>query len=239
MSPSDERRAMLGAVIWSLVPPAGALVAATPARPARRAAMIEVVPASPGLRRCPGRRRRLAHRRKRRHHDASGRQWRGQDDDAARHRRPHPPRSCRHASIDGIDAQTSRMAALKRLGFFADRFGLYLRASPRASISNLPAHCTGFRCRALNTAVDRAIALLDMGAIAGRRTAGMSQGQQVKIALGRAIVHRPPNLILDEPTRGLDIFAVRLLRALLKHLRDEGVCILPADAAGRPKPPPE
>lgn len=130
-----------------------------------------------------------------------------------------------HAAIDGIEVQNNRIAALRRLGFFADRFGLYPRLTAREHLE-LSAALHGLGGAPLNAAVDRAISLLDMGSIADRRTTGMSQGQQVKIALGRAIVHRPPNLILDEPTRGLDIFAVRLLRALLKRLRDEGVCIL-------------
>jgi sodium transport system ATP-binding protein len=128
-------------------------------------------------------------------------------------------------AIDGLDVRQNRIAALKRLGFFADRFGLYPRLTVREHLE-LSAALHGLRGPVLTTAVTRTIGLLDMGAIADRRTAGMSQGQQVKCALGRAIVHKPANLILDEPTRGLDIFAVRLLRDLLKRLRGEGLCIL-------------
>ncbi len=129
------------------------------------------------------------------------------------------------ATIDGIEVRQNRLAALKRLGFFADRFGLYPRLTVREHLE-LSAAVHGLKGLALSTAVDRTITLLDMGGIADRRTVGMSQGQQVKAALGRAIVHKPANLILDEPTRGLDIFAVRLLRELLKRLRGEGLCIL-------------
>ncbi len=128
-------------------------------------------------------------------------------------------------AIDGLDVRRDRIAALKRLGFFADRFGLYPRLTVREHLE-LSAAVHGLKGPALTSAVQRTITLLDMGSIADRRTAGMSQGQQVKAALGRAIVHKPANLILDEPTRGLDIFAVRLLRELLKRLRAEGLCIL-------------
>ncbi len=130
--------------------------------------------------------------------------------------------SCR---VDRIDVRANRLAALGRLGVFADRFGLYPRLTAREHLE-LAAALHGLKGPALSAAVDRAVSLLDMGAIADRRTTGMSAGQQVKVALGRAIVHAPPNLVLDEPTRGLDIFAVRLLRELLKRLRAEGMCIL-------------
>lgn len=127
--------------------------------------------------------------------------------------------------VDGIDVRENRMGALKRLGVFADRFGLYPRLTAREHLE-LTAALHGLKGAKLKAAVDRAVTLLDMGSIADRRTTGMSAGQQVKVALGRAIVHAPPNLVLDEPTRGLDIFAVRLLRDLLKRLRAEGMCIL-------------
>ena len=59
-----------------------------------------------------------------------------------------------------------------------------------------------------------------------RRCKGFSHGQQMKVALSRALIHQPQNLILDEPTNGLDVMSIRLLRGLLRRLRDEGQCIL-------------
>jgi sodium transport system ATP-binding protein len=67
---------------------------------------------------------------------------------------------------------------------------------------------------------------LDIGDIADRRAKGFSQGQRLKTALARAMVHEPRNLMLDEPTNGLDVPSVRMLRALLSQLRDAGHCIL-------------
>ena len=55
---------------------------------------------------------------------------------------------------------------------------------------------------------------------------GISQGQKLKTALARALVHRPRNVLLDEPTNGLDVMAVRSLRKLLAQLRDAGHCVL-------------
>ena len=60
-----------------------------------------------------------------------------------------------------------------------------------------------------------------------RRTEGFSQGERMKTALARALVHDPHNIILDEPTNGLDVLATRALREALRRLRDEqGKCIV-------------
>jgi sodium transport system ATP-binding protein len=69
--------------------------------------------------------------------------------------------------------------------------------------------------------------MLDMTALLPRRTEGFSQGERMKTALARALIHNPPNLILDEPTNGLDVLATRSLREVLRRLRDdEGKCIV-------------
>jgi sodium transport system ATP-binding protein len=73
---------------------------------------------------------------------------------------------------------------------------------------------------------DALIEALDMAAIADRRTEGFSQGQRVKTAIARALVHDPGNVILDEPTNGLDVMATRAMRAFMRRLRDEGRCVL-------------
>ena len=59
-----------------------------------------------------------------------------------------------------------------------------------------------------------------------RRTEGFSQGQRVKTAIARALVHEPRNIVLDEPTNGLDVLATRSLRRFLQRLRAEGRCVL-------------
>jgi len=65
-----------------------------------------------------------------------------------------------------------------------------------------------------------------MEEFADRRARGFSQGERVRTALARALVHSPRNLVLDEPTNGLDVMAVRALRRLLRQLRDAGHCVL-------------
>jgi sodium transport system ATP-binding protein len=73
---------------------------------------------------------------------------------------------------------------------------------------------------------DELVAALAMEDIADRRTEGFSQGQRVKVALARALVHDPRNVVLDEPTNGLDVAATRQVRTLLRQLREQGRCIL-------------
>ncbi len=70
------------------------------------------------------------------------------------------------------------------------------------------------------------IELLEMADFADRQAKGFSQGQRLKTALARALVHGPQNILLDEPTNGLDVMAVRTLRALLLKLKAAGRCIL-------------
>jgi sodium transport system ATP-binding protein len=65
-----------------------------------------------------------------------------------------------------------------------------------------------------------------MEEFADRSAKGFSQGQRIKTALARALIHRPRNVLLDEPTNGLDVMAVRGLRRLLARLRDDGHCVL-------------
>lgn len=128
-------------------------------------------------------------------------------------------------TIDKRDVRRDRQRALARLGVLHDDFGLYPRLTVREHAS-FAAELHGLSGRKARDAVNHAIDRVAAGDIADRPTAGLSHGQRMKTALARAIVHAPKNLVLDEPTRGLDIFAVRVLRDLLKALRSEGVAIL-------------
>lgn len=46
-----------------------------------------------------------------------------------------------------------------------------------------------------------------------------ARGERMKTALARSLVHDPANIVLDEPTNGLDVVATRALREVLRHLR--------------------
>ena len=128
-------------------------------------------------------------------------------------------------SVDGIDAAIDPLSVRRKLGVLPDARGLYKRLTARENIAyfgrlhGLDEATTRVRC-------DAAIAALDMGDIAERRTEGFSQGQRVKTAIARALIHDPKNVILDEPTNGLDVMATRAMREFLKRLKREGRCVL-------------
>jgi sodium transport system ATP-binding protein len=127
--------------------------------------------------------------------------------------------------VDGIDAAVDPVAVRRRLGVLPDARGLYKRLTARENIAYF-GQLHGLDAATIRTRSDAAIAALDMGDIAERRTEGFSQGQRVKTAIARALIHDPKNVILDEPTNGLDVMATRAMREFLKRLKAEGRCVL-------------
>ena len=130
-----------------------------------------------------------------------------------------------HARVDGHDSVAEAVAVRERLGVLSDARGLYVRMTARENIRYYG------RLRAIDddrieAAIERLAELLEMRAILDRRTDGFSQGERMKVAIARALVHDPQNLILDEPSNGLDINATRALRELIRRLRDAGKCIV-------------
>ena len=118
------------------------------------------------------------------------------------------------------------MAALARLGVLSDARGLYPRLTARENIIYY-ARLHGMGAAAANARAEQLARVLEMAPLLDRRTDGFSQGERMKTALARALVHDPPNIILDEPTNGLDVLATRSLRDALRRLRDEtGKCIV-------------
>ncbi len=128
-------------------------------------------------------------------------------------------------TVDGICVQQDPLGAQKLLGIFPDQFGLYTRLTAREHLEYY-AELHGMQGDALSRAVDEVITLLHMEDILERRTEGFSQGQRMKVALARAIIHKPQNIVLDEPTRGLDVMSIRMLRQILLELKAAGHCVL-------------
>ncbi len=128
--------------------------------------------------------------------------------------------------VDGIDVQREPRAALARMGVLSDGRGLYPRLTARENIVYY-GRLHGMSDAAASKRAGALAHLLDMTPLLERRTEGFSQGERMKTALARALVHDPPNIILDEPTNGLDVLATRALRDALRRLRDvEGKCIV-------------
>ncbi len=128
-------------------------------------------------------------------------------------------------SIDGVDPATDPLGARRNIGLLTDQFGLYERLSTREYLHYF-GRLNGMDQAAVARRTDEVTALLGLEDILDRRTAGFSQGQRIKVALARTLLHRPRNLLLDEPTRGLDVMSTRALRRALAALRAEGCCII-------------
>jgi sodium transport system ATP-binding protein len=129
------------------------------------------------------------------------------------------------ARIDGEPVTPANAALRRRLGVLPHNAGLYPTLTARENIEYF-GRLAGLTSIAARQRTQELVELLEMQDIAERRTRTFSQGQKVRTALGRALVHAPRNLILDEPTNGLDVPAVRKLRTLLQRLRDRGHCIV-------------
>jgi sodium transport system ATP-binding protein len=129
-------------------------------------------------------------------------------------------------AVDGIDVAASPRAALARMGVLSDARGLYPRLTARENIVYY-GRLHGMSDTAASARAELLAKMFDMTPLLDRRTDGFSQGERMKTALARAVIHDPPNLILDEPTNGLDVVATRALREALRRLRDEqGKCIV-------------
>ncbi len=129
------------------------------------------------------------------------------------------------ASIDGLDVVRDRYAVREGIGVLSDARGLYPRLTARENIRYYGA-LHGLRGGALEARIEALVGTLGLAGIADRRAQGFSQGEKMKVAIARALVHDPRTILLDEPTNGLDIMSVRALRAQLRDLRAEGKCIL-------------
>ena len=128
--------------------------------------------------------------------------------------------------VDGIDVAAQPAQALSRMGVLSDARGLYPRLTARENIVYY-GRLHGLGAAAADSRATLLARMLDMASLMDRRTDGFSQGERMKTALARALVHDPSHIILDEPTNGLDVLATRSLRDALRRLRDEtGKCIV-------------
>jgi sodium transport system ATP-binding protein len=112
-----------------------------------------------------------------------------------------------------------------RIGALLDQRGLYSRLTARENVEYFAA-LRGFEGGELTRRTRHALTTVGLESVAHRRTEGFSQGERMKVALARAIVHSPQHLLLDEPTNGLDVPSARGFKAALRRMRDDGVCVV-------------
>ena len=121
-------------------------------------------------------------------------------------------------SVDAIDVRSRPREALSRMGVLSDARGLYPRLTARENIVYY-GRLQGMQADAADARAQTLAQMLDMTPLLERRTEGFSQGERMKTALARALVHDPANIVLDEPTNGLDVLSTRALRDSLRLLR--------------------
>jgi len=129
------------------------------------------------------------------------------------------------AQVDGFDVRSAPLEVQRRIGVLADARGLYPRLTTRENIRYY-GRLHGLEGAALETQIESLLAMLDMQSIADRQTEGFSTGEKLKVAIARALVHNPQNILLDEPTNGLDVMSTRAMRQFIQRLREDGKCVL-------------
>jgi sodium transport system ATP-binding protein len=129
------------------------------------------------------------------------------------------------AQVGGDDIVLRRAAVRRRIGVLSDARGLYPRLTARENVRYYGA-LHGLARAALDSRIDELFSALGIAHLAERRTQGFSQGERMKVAIARALVHDPDTILLDEPTNGLDIMSTRALREMLRGQRARGKCLL-------------
>ena len=127
--------------------------------------------------------------------------------------------------IDGVDVASDAERVRRSLGVLPDARGVYKRLTARENIDYF-GKLHGMDDAAIAQRCAKLAAALQMEDFLDRATEGFSQGQRTKTAIARALIHDPKNVILDEPTNGLDVMTTRGLRGFLKELRVEGRCVI-------------
>jgi sodium transport system ATP-binding protein len=124
-------------------------------------------------------------------------------------------------SIDGLSPKTDAIAIKRTLGVVPDGRGLYTRMTARENIRYF-GELHGMKNQKIKSRIDELVQTLDMGDFIDRRTEGFSQGQRVKVAIARAMIHEPQTVLMDEPSNGLDVMSTRALRNYILQLKKDG-----------------
>lgn len=129
------------------------------------------------------------------------------------------------ASVDGFDVVRQPLEVRRCIGALTDSHGLYPRLTARENIRYY-GRLQGMAGQPLEERIDVLAGILDMQEFIDRRTDGFSNGQKVKVSIARALVHNPQNVLLDEPTNGLDVMSTRAMREFIRRLREDGKCVV-------------
>ena len=127
--------------------------------------------------------------------------------------------------VDGHDVTENPQAVRESLGMQGDAGGVYPYLTPREHL-RFYGRFYSLSAKELEERIELVVQMLNMEEIADRRAEGFSRGQRQKVNIGRALIHNPPNIIMDEPTNGLDVMSVRETRETIRLFREQGRCVL-------------
>jgi sodium transport system ATP-binding protein len=128
-------------------------------------------------------------------------------------------------TVDGFSTASQSTEVRTHLGVLPDARGVYKRLTARENIAYF-GRLHGMSEALIAERTERLVAALGMSEFIDRQCEGFSQGQRTKTAIARALIHDPKNVILDEPTNGLDVMTTRGLREFLLQLKAEGRCVI-------------
>jgi sodium transport system ATP-binding protein len=127
--------------------------------------------------------------------------------------------------VDDLDAGREGPRARARLGVLPEGAGVYDRLTVREHLA-YSGELQGMKRPILEPHVTRLLDRFGLTSLGARRAGTLSTGERRRLLLAAAMVHDPGNLVLDEPTNGLDVFSARALRREVRRLAAAGCAVL-------------
>lgn len=129
------------------------------------------------------------------------------------------------AFVDGFSVVDDPDRVRHRLGFMPDYFGTYSNVNVREYLDFF-ARAYRLRGRDRESAIRKVMDFTRLDGLAEKPINGLSKGMKQRLCLGRAMIHDPAVLVLDEPAAGLDPRARIELREMIRALADHGKTVL-------------
>jgi len=129
------------------------------------------------------------------------------------------------AEVDGIRSDESENEVKRRIGLVSASAGLYQWLTPRELLLFF-ADLYGIAPSTARSELDRLVDLLELSEFIDQRCSTLSTGQKQRVLLARALIHDPAMILLDEPTRGLDIFGTQVVFDYIRHLCENGKAVI-------------